>query len=413
MRKDIFWSYAILWLILNAFSLYVQTRQTRDFASELALEQGKMFFDHIVSMRYWNASHGGVYVPVTETTLPNPYLKVPYRDIKRPDGRQLTLINPAYMTRQLSELDHVKTGIRFHITSLDPIRPENKADQWETMALQLFETGAPNAHEISDIDEMPYFRYMEPLITRKACLQCHEHQGYKIGDIRGGISVSIPTAPITVEIDLRIHNIILIHGIIWLIGIILLSVFQISGQKVIQKLDRAKGKIRLAYIDPLTKLPNRRHYDIFLRKEWNRAMRHHYPLSMIMIDIDFFKLYNDSLGHPEGDTCLKKIASILQKYFRRPTDLIARYGGEEFCVVALCDSKQINILAETLRNAVENEKIKHPDSKVSDFVTISLGVATVIPDVNNGTEQLLHCADRALYLAKESGRNRVECYCKS
>ena len=410
MRKKIFWNYAILWLILNAFSLYIQTKQTHEFASKLAGDQGKMFFDHIVSMRYWNASHGGVYVPVTETTQPNPYLKVPYRDIKRPDGRQLTLVNPAYMTRQLSELEHVKTGIRFHITSLDPIRPKNKADQWETMALQSFETGQANAHGSSNIEGKPYFRYMAPLITKKSCLQCHESQDHKTSDIRGGISVSIPADQITFDTDRRIQSIILIHSVICIIGILLLFVFQISGQKIIQLLAQAKGKVRLAYIDPLTKLPNRRHYDIFLYKEWNRAMRHHYPLSMIMIDIDFFKLYNDSLGHPEGDNCIKKIASILQKYFRRPEDLIARYGGEEFCVVASCNSKQINSLAETLRVAVENEQIAHPDSKVSYFVTISLGVATLIPDKHNGSEQLLHYADRALYLAKENGRNRVECY---
>ncbi|MCK5190524.1 MAG: DUF3365 domain-containing protein, partial [Methylococcales bacterium] len=277
MRKSIFLSYAILWLILNTFSLYVQTKQTHEFASELAHDQAKMFFDHLVSIRDWNANHGGVYAPVSETTRPNPYLKVPNRDIQRPDGRQLTLINPSYMTRQLSEISHAQTGIRFHITSLDPIRPKNKADQWETIALRAFEAGKPNTHEISNIEDKPYYRYMEPLITEKSCLQCHEHQGYKEGDIRGGISVSIPTDLIKIDIDHRIQNIIIIHGIICIIGIILLSVFQLSEQRIIHKLERAKGKVRLAYIDPLTKLPNRRHYEIFLRKEWNRAMRHHYP----------------------------------------------------------------------------------------------------------------------------------------
>jgi len=410
MRNNIFWSYAILWLILNAFSLYAQTKQTYEFVSELAYDQGKMFFDHIVSMRDWSAHHGGVYVPVTETTRPNPYLKIPFRDIKRPDGRQLTLINPAYMTRQLSEIDHDKTGIRFHITSLDPIRPKNKADRWEKKALHSFETGKPYAHGKSNIEEKPFFRYMEPLITKKSCLQCHAYQGYKIGDIRGGISVSIPTEKITIILDHRIQSIILIHGVICVIGLILLSVFQLSGQKITQRLDQAKGKVRLAYIDPLTKLPNRRHYDIFLRKEWNRAMRHHYPLSMIMIDIDFFKLYNDSLGHPEGDNCLKKVASILQKHFRRPDDLIARYGGEEFCVVASCDSNQINMLAETLRKAIQNTHITHPNSNVSGFVTISLGISTIFPNKNKRPTQLLDYADKALYIAKENGRNRVECY---
>jgi len=131
---------------------------------------------------------------------------------------------------------------------------------------------------------------------------------------------------------------------------------------------------------------------------------------MIMIDIDFFKLYNDSLGHPEGDNCLKKVASILQKHFRRPDDLIARYGGEEFCVVASCDSNQINMLAETLRKAIQNTHITHPNSNVSGFVTISLGISTIFPNKNSKPAQLLDYADKALYIAKENGRNRVECY---
>jgi len=410
MEKRVFWSYCILWVLLNTASLYIQTKQTYEFASELAFDQGKMFFDHIVSMRSWNASHGGVYVPITESTRPNSYLKTPYRDITRPDGQQFTLINPAFMTRQLSEIDHEKTGILFHLTSLNPIRPENKADQWETSSLQLFESGKKNINETSLINGKLFYRYMEPLFVKKACLQCHEQQGYKEGDIRGGISVSIPAKKVTKIIEKRIESIVVIHIVIFSTGLVLIFVFQLARKKITKKLKQAKNQAHLAYIDPLTSLPNRRQYEIFFKKEWRLAFRHEYPLSMIMIDIDNFKEYNDTLGHPEGDKCLKKVATILKKQLKRAEDLVARYGGEEFCVVASCDSKQINLLAKNIRKSIEESQISHPTSKVSSVVTISLGVATLFPDKKNRPKHLLQYADEALYLAKENGRNRVEIY---
>lgn len=410
MRNNIFWSYVILWLILNSFSLYLQTWQAHDFANELSFKQGKKFFDQIVSMRNWNAIHGGVYVPVTETTQPNPLLKTPYRDITRADGLQLTLVNPFNITHQLSEIDHKQTGIKFHITSLTPIRAENKADPWENIALQSFKSGKKKAYAISNIDGEPFYRYMEPLYIESTCLQCHIHQDEKEADIFGGISVSIPTDSITADIEDHTLHLIIIHGIIFLSGLALLILHKITGWKLSQRLEQVKEKINLSYIDSLTNLPNRRQCELFLRKEWKRAMRQQYPLSLIMIDIDLFKAFNSTLGRPEGDQCLKKIAATLQQHFRRPDDLIARYGGDEFCIVACCNAEQIKLLAESLKNAVEDSKIKHPDSKISAFVTISLGVTTLIPNDENKPIQLLRFADRALYSAKGNGRNRVEQY---
>lgn len=409
MRNKVFWSYIILWLILNAFSLYFQTKRTDVLVNKLSFSYGKLFSDHILSIRQWNKNHGEVYVPMAEETQVSPQKKIPDKDVESPDG-QHTLINQSYMIRQISEINPDKTGIRFHMTSLNPIRLENKADYWETIALHSFETGRTYAHELSSIGGKPYYRYMEPLKSDRTCLRCHKQKAYKVNNFLGGISVNIPADKISPVIEQRQLYTYFIHTIICGIGLVLLSLLHNTGEKVTQKLERAKGKLRLVYVDPLTKLPNRRHYDIFLHREWKRALRHQYPLSMIMIDIDYFKLFNDNLGHPEGDKCLKIIASTLKKYFRRPEDLIARYGGEEFCAVASCNSGQIKKLAENLRKAVENCEILHPDSKVSDVVTISLGVATLIPNEQNEPEQLLHYADRALYLAKENGRNRVEQY---
>ena len=147
--------------------------------------------------RYWVTSHGGVYVPVTAETPPSPYLAhVPERDIVTPSGRKLTLVNPAYMTRQVQVLAQQKYGHRGHITSLMPIRSQNAPDDWERRALESFEKGVPEFAGRSEISGQTYFRFMRPFITEKGCLKCHARQGYKLGDIRGGISLSIPWQPI-------------------------------------------------------------------------------------------------------------------------------------------------------------------------------------------------------------------------
>ena len=360
-------------------------------------------------VRAWNAEHG-VYSPITETNQPNEYLKIPNRDISTTDGKQLTLINPAYMTRQLAEMMQDENDIRFHITSLNPLRPANKADDWETRALIAFTQGQSEFRQLADLNGKPFYRFMGALKVDEPCLKCHSQDGSKVGDIRGGISVSLPAAHVDDYINRRVESLKRTHSLIAVFGLVALLLSHWAQSKLNRRLSKAQGHLQLAYLDALTLLPNRRYYDAFLRKEWKRATRHHYPISMIMIDIDFFKAYNDNLGHVEGDQCLRQVARTLRLYFRRSGDLIARYGGEEFCVVAACDSVQIMKLAEILLMAVEGMKLPHPDSKVSSYVTISLGVATLIPGEGLQAGDLLLHADEALYKAKQSGRNRVAKY---
>lgn len=165
---------------------------------------------------------------------------------------------------------------------------------------------------------------------------------------------------------------------------------------------------KLSSLDGLTGVPNRRRFDEVLKQEWQRAVRHATSLSLIMLDIDFFKLYNDTYGHQGGDECLKQVARALESAARRETDLVARYGGEEFAVVLPeTGSKGAFDVAESLRAAVEKENIPHESSKVSEYVTISVGVATWIPEKGSSQEQLLAAADQALYKSKENGRNCV------
>jgi len=163
----------------------------------------------------------------------------------------------------------------------------------------------------------------------------------------------------------------------------------------------------LSQTDGLTGLANRRLMDEFLDREWLRAIRHRSPISLLIIDIDFFKAYNDHYGHPEGDECLKRVAGKLKKLAHRPGDLVARYGGEEFAVI-LPDTEKALGVAEHCCHAVEDLRLIHEYSDASEHVTVSIGVCTWVPDKGTDPSILIETADRALYMAKESGRNRVE-----
>lgn len=164
---------------------------------------------------------------------------------------------------------------------------------------------------------------------------------------------------------------------------------------------------KLSTMDGLTGIANRRHFDETLQNEWKIGFRQKTPLVVIMIDIDFFKKYNDGYGHQGGDDCLKEVARILDENIVRPGDFIARYGGEEFVVILpRTDAAGAAVIAEQLRYAVDARKITHEFSSAADHVTISLGVAAVLPDSAGTPEGLLARADEALYKSKEAGRNR-------
>jgi diguanylate cyclase (GGDEF)-like protein/PAS domain S-box-containing protein len=166
---------------------------------------------------------------------------------------------------------------------------------------------------------------------------------------------------------------------------------------------------RAAMLDPLTKIANRRHFDAFLEKEWQRAIRNAQPLSLVVLDVDHFKLYNDTLGHVAGDVCLQKVAQALEAHALRPTDLAARYGGEEFVLLfAETPHEAASRLAEAIRTTVEALQLPNPRSPTSPWITVSVGVATIVPTQLDQIEQLFVSADRAMYAAKGAGRNRVD-----
>lgn len=183
------------WVGLVTLSLLYIGHLSSATGRALALTEARASYDKDLVYRRWATMHGGVYVPPTTNTPPNPYLEVPHRDVVTTSGQSLTLVNPAYMTRQVHALGERQYGVRGHITSLKPIRPANAADAWETNALRAFEAGVKETNSLATLDGQLYLRFMRPMTVEAGCLKCHAKQGYREGEIRGGISVSVPMAP--------------------------------------------------------------------------------------------------------------------------------------------------------------------------------------------------------------------------
>jgi adenylate cyclase len=164
---------------------------------------------------------------------------------------------------------------------------------------------------------------------------------------------------------------------------------------------------QLSTQDELTRLANRRAFNQVLEREWRRAVRSQTSLSLIICDVDYFKLYNDTYGHPQGDECLRQVAQALRGALKRPADLAARYGGEEFVILLpQTDQEGAMQVAETVRSYVRSLQLAHRSSHVSDSVTLSLGVSSTVPLAHMPATALINVADRALYEAKQQGRNR-------
>jgi diguanylate cyclase (GGDEF)-like protein/PAS domain S-box-containing protein len=185
--------------------------------------------------------------------------------------------------------------------------------------------------------------------------------------------------------------------------------FVISHQDVTER-KLAENEVKnLASLDGLTDIPNRRAFDEFLSQEWKRCARSNKPISLAIIDIDYFKLLNDTYGHQSGDECLVKIGVLLKKFVNRPSDLCARYGGDEF-VLAWGDTslgQSLELVSELLQKIIELN-IPNCKSPTSNYLTASIGLAELLPNKTNRESELISNADRMLYKAKESGRNKIK-----
>ena len=209
------------WTAIACGIYFWEVVDNRDSVTATATAIARASFEKDMGLRRWASQHGGVYVPVTADTPPNPYLNVPERDIATPSGRPLTLVNPFYMMRQLYEsMRSVPDAPQGHITSLKPLHPGNPPDAWERKALQLFEKGVPEFSEYMEASGTRYFRYMQVMKTEEPCLKCHAPQGYRVGDVRGGVSVTMPVAALERVMHSSNTTHLKIFVIVWVLGMI-------------------------------------------------------------------------------------------------------------------------------------------------------------------------------------------------
>jgi hypothetical protein len=240
---------ALLWTLLVSVFLVFTIDQEKKQMTDVALTQAKSCFELIVATRAWNASMGGVYAPVSEKIQPNEYLKIPNRDILTTEGEKLTLINPAFMTRLISEISSMTENVSFHITSDKPLRPENGPDKWEKKALLSFKNKGDVVSGWSDEAPPQHFRFMSPLWTDQSCLRCHAEQGYKVGELRGGISVGISAKKILLTYNKKLNFIFLRHALIWLFGLVGIILAFRHASKGEKELIASIGRHKKALID--------------------------------------------------------------------------------------------------------------------------------------------------------------------
>ena len=246
------WGLIVPWTAVLITSYLWNAHQVQSLLLDQARTELRANFFKDQTFRLWATRHGGVYVPVTKSQQPDPYIDfIPERDVITPSGKILTLINPALMVRQFNELARAEYAIEGRISGLKPLNPINTADEWEQQAFAKFQAGEDEVTEITTLHEAPYLRLIRPMYMGTPCLKCHAHQGFKEGDLSGGVSVSVPLAPIEKMRDERMFTLKGGHILIWILGLlgIMLGKRQLTQQidqreQVFQSLQENEEKTR-------------------------------------------------------------------------------------------------------------------------------------------------------------------------
>ncbi len=233
------------WTAVLAASLGWNLHQSRRTILSLARAQAEAAFRRDLAYRAWVADKGGVYVPSSAATPPNPHLAhVPERDLVTPSGRRLTLVNSAYMSRQVQEMARENGQEQTHITSLRLLRPEKAPDAWEAAALARLERGETRVESLETLGGEPHLRFMGRLLVEERCLKCHASQGYRVGDIRGGLAVAVPLAPLLAIEWSQDRSLSAGHLAVWLLGLggLLLTTRRLAAR--VRERDRAEAALR-------------------------------------------------------------------------------------------------------------------------------------------------------------------------
>lgn len=384
-------------IALAMSSLFLgMTVKARALIYDSMLVNSRTNFNLVVAMRKWNAGYGGIYVEKRRGVISNPFLKNP--DVKLADGRTFTLRNPAVMTREISEIVSVTQGISFHMASQMALNPANVPDKFEVEALGKFDAGAREYYRIEKVAGAQNFRYMAPLYVEQSCLECHVDQGYKVGDVRGGITIN--TNIDEIEAKLRTNQFqIVVYGA--LVTVFVLALLFMFTRKLMRRLIVARKAIEeIAVRDPLTGIYNRRYVMERLSEELGRSKRGSHEFCCFIMDIDHFKPVNDKYGHLFGDEVLVEVVEMVTRVLRS-YDVFGRFGGEEFIVLTPGLGVEESLaLAERIRHAVKEANVN------GIRVTISIGVSCYRQG-DDTFDDIIRRADDAMYRAKREGRDCV------
>lgn len=420
-KKYVLFSAVFTIVVIMGFIIYniiLSKQQYIELSIKILKQEAFAHYTNMVHTRTWNSNYEGVYVKAKKGQEPNPYLEDNHTYTK--NNELLIKINPASMTKQISDISNKQGDYYYNISSLNPINPDNLSDDFEKEALIYFQKNTKEKYYTKL--EKDNFNFMGALKTTQSCLKCHHN--YKVGEIRGGLRVSIPTTNFNkniVLLETKTNTFLLLTFIVGTVILIFVIYFiktiftrqeiieslntdlEIKIQKRTKELEENVKKLnQLATMDFLTKIPNRRYFFEMSEKIFSSSLREEIPLSLLVIDIDFFKKINDTYGHLIGDEILKLVSKKLSKNVRS-SDILARIGGEEFAILLNKSTrKDAFIIAEKLRKIIEKVSYEYEENEIN--VTISIGITAILSEDEN-INTMIARADEALYICKSSGRN--------
>lgn len=393
------WTLTVLLSLLSAaFNQYQQSFET-------ARNVARANFDKDQAFRRWATTHGGVYVPVDmKRTPPSPYLShVPERDITTESGKKLTLMNPAYMLRQMMDEYSGLYGAKGHITALEMLNPNSAPDAWEKDALEKFrkDSSIKEIVELTTIGNKEHMRLIRPMEVTPGCLACHAHQpSYSKYKTVGGVSVTVPMQEIYSLSIKSFKKTLLIHFLFWSVGMLLFRF-------VYKKEQKAKDELNyFANHDSLTGLPNRHAYTKKITELVNSEDKES-SFALVFMDLDNFKTVNDSLGHTLGDMLLKYVTQRLKDELPGYEEFY-RFGGDEF-VLLFSNTQGKEVVENSVLKIHEILKKPFKLKNYEVYTTVSIGIS-IYPEDATDAETLLRNADVAMYDAKQSGRSNYSFY---
>ncbi len=406
------WLLALIWTAVVFASLAWNVHLVRAGIRTQAFGQATAAIDKDMVYRHLVAEWGGVYVREGRGVEANPFLAaVPQRDVVTTGGIRLTLINSSYFVRLVhdEEKRSAGAGARGRVVSERPLRPQNRPDAWEQAALRAFARGKQEVSGVVEAGGKRYLRLMRPRLTEAGCLACHGAQGFKVGEVLGGLSVMVPFAPLEAQAERLYRPLVGGHLAIWLLGLLGMAIG-------FRRLRHQRRRLYLAaYQDPLTGLPNRKLLYDRAHQAMAQAQAHGHHGALLLLDLDRFKNINDALGHAVGDQLLCEAARRLRRDCRAE-DMAARLGGDEFVALLpeLADDPE-HAAVEAERMAQRWRRILAEPYFVGSYelhVSASIGVV-LFPEQGRSVDEVLKRADAAMYQAKARGRNAIQFFLPS